>query len=56
MRRWGIYQSNDNKSHRVKNHIDMVDLDIVKSMTDLCDGGALITVMILNPFDANGHH
>ena len=33
----------------------MVDLDIVKSMTDLCDGGALITVMILNPFDANGH-
>jgi hypothetical protein len=34
----------------------MVDLDIVKSMTDLCDGGALITVIILNPFDANGRH
>jgi len=21
VRRWGIYQSNDNKSHRVKNHL-----------------------------------
>ena len=48
VRRGGIYQSNDNKSFRrliviiLIKIIYVVDRDIVKSMTDMCDGGAYI--------------
>ena len=51
---WGIYQSNDNKSFRrsivviIKKIIYVVDRDIVKSMTDMCDGGAHIKCYLDN--------
>ena len=44
----------------IKKVIDMVDRDIVKSMTDMCDGGAhifsvYINLLIYKLITGNGH-